>query len=170
MGYFIEKPSIFDIKRISDIVIGRVLKPRGLKGEVKCACGVTPPDTLFIDGKGYKVIKSSCQNKTWYIYLEGIKCLEDAERLRGKEICAPRESIVIQEDEVLTSELIGFKVTDESGKELGVLRSIDNYGAGEICDCGDFSFPYEDEFVIETNMTDKKIVIKTNQFSNTTMP
>jgi len=109
------------------IAIGKILRPVGLKGEVKVQ-----------------------------MYTQTI---DDAERLRGKEIFVLRDDLKLGEDELLNTDLIGFVVVDKAGKYLGTIKNVENFGASDICDCGDFSFPYEDAFVIETSLPKRKITI-----------
>jgi len=137
------------------VSIGRVTRPRGLRGELKVDVVHEIPARIFIDDKEYKVTKSS----GGYMFLDGICTPEQAECLRNKTIEANRADIHLSDDEVLASDLIGFDVVDTNGKFLGVLQTIENYGAGDIFDCGGFSFPNEDAFVVETNMTERKIVV-----------
>ena len=155
------------------ITIGKILKPRGLSGEVKVQILTNKPEVfLTLTNKTIdlgKVIKSSVQNGFAYITFDGIKTIESAERLRGKDIRIPLADLPIDDDEVYAADLIGFAVVDTDGEKLGKVKSIESYGAGEVIECvgtpggnrGYFSFPYEDAFVIETNMTKKQIVIKT---------
>ena len=142
------------------VQISTIHKPRGLKGEVKCQYFENMPPHVFIDGKIFTVKKVTHSSGNTYLMLEGITTIEDAERLRGKSIEADRAQINLADDEILNTDLVGFNVTDETGNHLGTIKSIENYGAGEICNCGAFSFPYEDEFVIETNMKDRRIICK----------
>ena len=141
------------------IQVSTILKPVGLRGEIKCTYFSPIPKVIYIDGKSYKVLKSRDYKDFTFLTLEGIDAIEDAERLRGKSIAIDRESVEIGNDEILTSDLIGFAVINKSGKHLGTVKDIQNYGASDICDCGSFSFPYEDAFVLETNVKARKIVL-----------
>jgi 16S rRNA processing protein RimM len=141
--------------------IGEVLKPRGLKGEIKCRICGSLPHEVFIGEKLFKILKASAQNGfTYNISLEGINSIEEAENLRGELIKTDREALKLGEDEVLVSDLTDFEVVDTDGNFLGRLLFVYNFGASDIFDCGSFSFPNEDVFVVETNMIDKKIVIR----------
>ena len=141
-------------------LVSRVNRPRGLRGELKCDPFDRMPSQIQIDGRPYTVLNASTCEKATYIYLDGVDTIDAAERLRGKEIYASRDDIKIEADEILTSDIIGFDVVDKENTRLGCLKSIDNYGAGYICNCDFGSFPYEDHFVAETNMTDRKIVVR----------
>ena len=146
--------------------IGKVLRPRGLTGELKIQIHTNITDVfislkkVWIDGREFKVTASSIQNNFAYLRLDGIKDSDTADRLRDEVVYVTREQIKLHNDEILASDLIGFTVINEQGKTLGTLKEIYDYGAGDIFDCGDFSFPNEDEFVLETNMTERKIIIK----------
>jgi len=86
--------------------------------------------------------------------------IDQAELLRGREIFVRREGLKLNPDEILNTDLIGFTVVDEKGKQLGTVKSVNDFGAGDIIDCGSFSFPYEDEFVSETNIKERRLVCK----------
>lgn len=156
-------------------LIGRVLKPRGIKGELKIQILTNMPEvfldlkTVYLGTQEYKVTDSSIQNSFAYLNIDGIKSIEDAEEFRELYVSVPRQRLRLDKDEVLASDIIGFDVVDDKGKKLGVLKSIDNYGGGDIFDCGTFSFPNEDEFVIETNMTEKKIVVRADRLGEETI-
>lgn len=135
-------------------------RPRGLKGELKCDPFERMPKKIFIGEKEYTVKKATHDDKASYVFLDGINTIDLAERLRGKDIFADRKDVKLDDDEVLTSDLVGFSVVNEKGTQLGYLKSIDNYGGGYICNCDFGSFPYEDHFVIETNMTEQKLIIR----------
>jgi len=142
------------------VVIGKVLKPRGLKGELKCHLSIASQfDSCLIENILYKILKSTSYDGFTYLFLDKITTIEQAERLRNKSIEVEWDQIVLAEDEVLASDLIGFEVVSTNGKRLGTVMSIDNFGAGNIIVSENFSFPYEDEFIVETNMKIKQIVV-----------
>jgi len=151
-------------------LLGKVLRPRGLRGEVKVQ--VTPPrhgyavpplhrgGELFVDGVKYRISKYDQQGKTVFMKLEGVDTIEQAELLRNKEVYVSAPVRAIADDEVLVEDILGFSVVDEKGTVLGTLCAVENYGASDVFDCGTFSFPNEDAFIIETNMRERKIVIR----------
>ena len=151
---------------MSQVRISRVNRPRGLKGELKCDLFDRIPKKIFIGDREYTVKKAAHTDSTTYLYLDGVDSIDVAERLRGREIFAERAEIALLADEVLTSDLVGFDVVDEKNIRLGCLLSLDDYGGGHICVCDFGSFPYEDHFVAETNMLDRKIVVKNLCFDN----
>ena len=144
------------------VSIGKVLKPRGLKGELKVSTQFPMQDiqTVCIAGKEYRVLGASEHAGFAYLKLEGVSTVEQAERLRGLVIDVDRELIKLQDDEVLIADLIGFDMVSPQGQTLGKVAAIDEHPAGEVIVCETFSFPYEDAFVVETDMTKKRIVVR----------
>ena len=145
--------------------IAKVLKPRGLSGEVKVQILTNKLDAftekLYLNGFPFETKGWQAVGLTGYLKLDGIDTLEKAESLRGKLIQIPRDKLPLDDDEVLADDLIGFEVVGESGEVLGTVKNIQSVGASEVFDCGTFMFPNEDAFVIETNMKTRRIIIRT---------
>jgi len=137
--------------------LAKVLKPRGLAGEVKVHVLTNKPFALsFVDN----VEKISHSGEFAFIKFKGVDSVESAEALRGQLIQIPREMLPLDDDEVLADDLIGFEVVGQDGKKLGTVKNIESVGASEVFDCGSFMFPNEDAFVIETNMRTRRITIR----------
>lgn len=154
------------------VTIGQILKPRGLKGELKVEILYNRPvvfndlQEVFIDDTKYAVVKSSVQNGFAYINLRGVDIIEKAERFRNKEIRVATEHLHLAADEVLSTDLIGFAVW-HNGKKIGVVNSVENYGAGDffeiaVTGAGFIQIPNEDDFILETNMTQKTLTLTPN--------
>jgi len=136
--------------------LGEVLKPRGLAGEVKVRILTNKPEAFsFVDG----VEKISFSGHYAFIKFKNVDYVA-AQNMRGKLIQIQRDLIPLDDDEVFADDIIGFEVVGEDGKRLGTVKKIEHVGAFEVFDCGHFMFPNEDEFVVETNMTTKRITIR----------
>jgi len=137
--------------------LGEILKPRGLGGEVKVKILTNILDAFsFVPN----VEKLSFSGGFAFIKFKGVNSIESAETLRGKLIQIPFDKLPLADDEILVDDLIGFEVVGQDGKKLGTVKKIEEVGASAVFDCGTFMFPYEDEFVTETNMTNKQIIIR----------
>ena len=56
-----------------------------------------------------------------------------AEALRGQLVTVPRSALPpLEEGEYYHADLIGLPCVDETGAELGVVVSVENFGAGDI--------------------------------------
>ena len=106
------------------VAIGTVLKPRGLQGELKVEMTYNRPaifhdlTTVTLAGQIYHVARGNVQNGFAYLRLVGIDTIEKAEKFRNQNIMVEDTALHLQEDEVLSSELIGFEVVHQ-GKKIG---------------------------------------------------
>jgi 16S rRNA processing protein RimM len=141
----------------SVVTIGKILKPRGLSGEVKVQVLTNKPESF---NHVKNIDKISFSGGFAFIKFSGVTTLQGAEKLRGQLIQISRNLVPLDDDEVFADDLIGFTVLDQHGKTLGTVKKIESVGASEVFDCGNFMFPNEDAFVIETNMTKRQIIIR----------
>ncbi len=130
--------------------IGQVLKPQGIRGEVKIksyfddATDYKKIANIYARGKAYAV--SSCRVLGDFVYLKlvGVDSIEMAETLRNAYVEIDRQDApILDEGRYYIDDLIGKEV-EVDGKVVGVLNEIMQYGAADIyCVKGerDFSFP-----------------------------
>ncbi len=65
--------------------------------------------------------------------ITGVLTKEQADALRGTRLYAPREALPnLPDDEYYHADLIGLKVFDTGGKQLGQVKTVLNHGAGDI--------------------------------------
>lgn len=116
------------------ICIAKILKPQGIKGELKCK-----PFTdenffqnlkeVFIHDKRFDVLSSVYRFGYFYITLNGINSRNDAERFRNLDIYADRS---IFEEAILVSDLENCTVLDEFSNTLGKVTGVEQYGSADI--------------------------------------
>lgn len=136
----------------SELLIGKVLKPRGLKGELKLEMYSSHPHWLsgyqgsvIIDGALLKCLKFSHDGAFGYVLLEGIDSVELAERLRGKEVLAPREELPAPKPgEHYIVDILGLDVKVD-GEIIGRIVDVAQYGSADVYTVntaqGQLSFP-----------------------------
>lgn len=154
------------------VTIGTVLKPRGLKGELKVEILYNRP-TIFnnltsvvIGNRSYLVQKSSVQNGFAYLFLVGVATIEQAETFRRQAVKVASDTLQLAADEVLSTDLIGFSVI-QRGKKIGTVQAVENYGGGDFFEialtgAGYVEVPNEDDFIAETNMTERTLTLTAN--------
>ena len=154
-------------------VIGRILKPRGLKGELKVQILTNKQDiydglrTAFIGGKEHKIIKSSVQNGFAYFSVDGVNHIDRAEDLRNLVVEVDASNFPMDDDEMYADDFIGMTVSTESGKVLGKVVEVLDIGGGSVLDLGgDLLVPYEDEFIIETNTKANAIIVRAEKMES----
>ena len=154
------------------VAIGTVLKPRGLQGELKIGMTYNHPEvfntlcTVSLNGKVYSVDRGSVQNGFAYLRLVGIDSIDKAEKLRNQIVKVEESDLHLQDNEILSSELVGFNVM-HNGKLVGEVVAVENYGAGDFFEIAitgkEFVLiPNEDDFILETNVTTRTLVLAPN--------
>lgn len=153
------------------ILIAKVLKPQGLKGEIKCKLEnndysvIENITEVFLQGKDIPTRIKSKSFRGGYLYLTigTIDCREKADLIRGFNIYANRKELNIEEDEFMISDLVGAQVLAEDGAEIGVLEDVQNYGATDlfvIRQYGrEYMIPFVKDIVKKVNTSAKLVVV-----------
>lgn len=122
------------------IEVAKVLKPQGLKGEVKLKVYNIKDSVLKL---GTQVFLKNNESLTinsireragfFYVTFEGKTKIEEIEYLKNEVLFVMEDELPeLEEDEYFVKDLIGATVKLNSGKELGVVTEIENYGAADI--------------------------------------
>lgn len=156
------------------IIIGKVIKPQGIKGEIKVDIAATDMalasklTQVYIDDKIFKVecVKSLVNGV--FVKLAGISDRNQAELLRGKNISIERDKMPkLEEGRYLITDVIGCDVLVDS-KPVGVLKDILQYGAADVYvvkgtnGYKDFMFPCLKKVLVKVDTEDKKIYLKSD--------
>lgn len=110
------------------VVVGRIVKPHGIRGEV-----VVEPFSdrterfaaggALVAGNRRLVVAASRPHKgRLLVTFESVVDRTQAERLRGRELVAHED--LAETDSYLVSELVGLPVEDESGHGLGSVAAV----------------------------------------------
>lgn len=114
------------------LTIATVVKPQGIRGEVKVLTMTDSPedlkafDKVYVGGNCHKLLKVRPQGGNCaFITLDGIADRNAAELLRGQEIKADRaDAPALPEDTFYIADVVGCRVVDENGAEIGTVRDI----------------------------------------------
>ena len=116
---------------MSELIVGTVLKPQGIRGEVKIKPFTDSADTfrefsrVFIAGEEYKILSIRPGDGFVYLGLRGIPDRNEAELLRGKDVTLPREEAPAPpEGSYYIADLLGSRVVTETGELLGILKDV----------------------------------------------
>lgn len=153
----------------SELTIGKVLKPRGLKGELKIELYASDSarfshlKRLKIDGIEYGVDRISPEGAIGYVSLEGIDTVEKAEALRGKLITANRNDLPkLPDGKYYIVDMIGLDVV-VSGEVVGEVCDVLQYGSADVYvvknGANSFSFPAISGLVKQVDLDLGKIVL-----------
>lgn len=160
------------------LIVGKVLKPQGIKGELK----VMP---MIDDVSRYGELKSIWlrENDTYRsIALEGVRYMGDnvilklegchdrstAEGFRDEDIWIPRSIMgSLPEDTYLVTDIIGCIVYTDTGKLLGPIRDIIYTGSNDVyiieSQRGEVLIPALKEVIKDVDIEDKVMTIDTTE-------
>ena len=113
------------------LTVATVLKPQGIRGEVKVKALTDSAEDLkafkklIIDGVEFSVLSVRTQGEFAYLTLKGIADRNAAELLRGKDIEVDRANVPdLPEGRYYIVDLIGCTVINERGDILGEITSV----------------------------------------------
>ncbi len=124
------------------ICIGKITSAHGIKGQVKVASFTDNSQDIaiynnpvFKDNSSIELKITSSKGNVLIAWVNDIANRNDAEKLRGKEIFVDRLDFPETEsEEFYHIDIIGLEVRSNSGKKLGVVKAMHNFGAGDIID------------------------------------
>ena len=152
------------------LVIGEVLKPQGIRGELKIKTFTDTPDvvkafgTVYIDDKPYKILSFRVgSDGAAYIGLRGIPDRNAAELFRGKKLEGAREDApALEEGQYYIVDVIGCMCETEDGETLGVVKDISNFSSDiyTIEKAGkQILFPAVKGVIKSVNIAEKKVIV-----------
>jgi len=159
------------------LLIGKIVKPHGLKGNVKIisyAESVSTYDaikTVYLKDRNGKVqplhiSKALPAGKGMVILaLDEIEDVSKAEALRGLELFIDRKDLEEPaEDEYYQHDLIGLEVFTLEGSNLGLIKEIMPTGSNDIMVVKkgktEHLIPAIKDVVIKVSLTERKVVIR----------
>lgn len=121
------------------LVVGEVVRPQGLRGELKIRPHTCDPDRFFdlkyvlVDGKPRALHCNRVHDGFAYARLEGIYSREAAESMRGAMLHIRREdAVALPEDTDFICDLIGCVATDTEGVAHGRLVEVLQPGGVDV--------------------------------------
>ena len=132
------------------LLIGEIIKPQGIRGEVKLHAESEDmsryerlSDIYIKNGEEFDhrhVIKGRANDGFAYLQIEGITDRNTAEQMRGCLVYVQRsDAIALEKGKYFICDLIGCKAVDMEGNEIGILRDIQSPNA------------YSDVYVFDTS-------------------
>ena len=155
------------------ILVGRVAGAFGVKGEIRITTFTADPLAL-VDYKtllredgtpgltltGGRVAKGGVVVRT-----KEIETRDQAEAARGLKLYIPRDLLPDpeDEDEYYVTDLIGLDVVDVAGEPLGRVKSVHDFGAGDLLEIEppqgpSWWLPFTREAVPEVSIADRRVV------------
>ena len=161
------------------MIIAKILKPQGIRGEVKAELYIKDINnfksikSVYIENTPYTIKNHSFRNGFLYLCFNEVTSRNDAENLRDKEISVEKDELLPLDDgKYYVDDLIGCKVVDENGENIGKIKDVNNYGASDILSIRDGSeeilCPFLDKVFVSVNTKDKIVVVNKKRFLEVT--
>lgn len=160
------------------LVVGRLRKPHGLKGEITVFPLTDDPGAVFAPGRSvwivnlageevagpFEIERSRDYHREWLMKVRGVELRDAWEPWRGLFLGAPIETLAPPEgDEVYLHELAGFAVRGAGGEPLGIVSDVYELPAGVMIEVQgpkrEFLLPYRREFVVEVDRAARRLVV-----------
>jgi 16S rRNA processing protein RimM len=157
------------------VLVGRVARPHGLRGQV-----IVNPETDFVDDRfkagatlwtrsdrgeeQLRVTSARVQNGRPVIGFEGFSSIEDVERLAGLDLRIPEEELQpLDAGTYYHHQLIGCAVETVAGERVGEVVNVAGGAAGSLLEVdgarGQVLIPLAVEICVEIDVERKRIRI-----------
>lgn len=125
------------------VILGKISGVHGIQGWLKVYSYTRPPENIFRYGNwrlqgetpvqnSYTVTEHKLQGKKILVKLEGVNDRNHAEQLAGLEIVIAPDALPVLDNEYYWRDLIGIKVLDTQGTELGQVTDMMETGSNDV--------------------------------------
>lgn len=159
------------------IVVGRVRKPHGLKGELAIFPLTDQPEAVYVKGREVSLLDlagtvvgtirieaARIYHRECLLRLEHHSSREAVDGYRGLFLGVPRETMPpLEDDEVYQQDLVGFAVRNEADEPLGIVSAVYDLPAGATIEVQgperEFLLPYIGEYVKQMDRDARRLVV-----------
>ncbi|HSE44598.1 MAG TPA: ribosome maturation factor RimM [Gemmatimonadales bacterium] len=161
------------------LVVGRLRKPHGLKGEFTVFPLTNDPASVFqagrklrrmdlagtMVGEPVEVERSKAYHREWLIKFRGMESRDELDLWKGQFLAAPQHSLAKPADgEVYLHELEGFAVRQADGSPLGLVSGMYEMPSGLMLEVQgpkrEFLLPFKREFVKQVDRENRVLVVE----------
>jgi len=122
------------------VLVGSIAGSYGVQGDVRIKSFCAQATDIFgytltdEDGsRAFNAVLVRPVKNGFAAQVDGVATKEDADALRGTQLFASRDQLPdAEEDEYYYADLIGLKVLDTGGTEMGVIKQVMDHGAGDL--------------------------------------
>ena len=148
---------------------GKIVNTHGIRGEVKIQPWADSPEVLcalpalYIDGVPVALRSARVHKGNVIALLEGVSDVDQAMLLKNKVVWLNRDDLRLPEGTFFLADLIGLRVVDEEGQELGILNEVLSPSRQQVYVVkGDreLMIPAVPQFILETNVAGGYIKVR----------
>ncbi len=161
------------------LLVGKVLKAQGIKGELKVSCELDTPrlllgvKKLYLQNNPHAVVKLRVDGSFFYVLLDGIGDRNTAENYKGWNIYCEKTDLHLQDGRYFIEDIVGCFVSLENGTQVGKVAEVLQYGSADVYVCeyekdgriAEVSFPALKDLVISINVDTRQIVLNSQRFA-----
>lgn len=124
------------------VLLGAVVGAHGVRGEVRIRAFTAAEESVAAYGpltdesgaRQFAIVSLRVAKPGLVVArLKGVSTRDEAERLAGTALYAPRTALPpTEEDEFYVADLIGITATTTAGRALGTVVAVHNFGAGDL--------------------------------------
>lgn len=156
------------------LLLGTIVKPQGVRGEVKLRHETDDParftdltTVYFKKGEQYlpmAVTDARVSGNDAFLTLEGVNDRDAAEALRGQAVYIDRaHARELGEGEVFIADMLGMRAVDTEGREVGTLTDVLQNGATDVLvfhtPRGSMMAPFLKRLVVELDAAAGRMVL-----------
>ena len=148
---------------------GKIVNTHGIRGEVKIQPWADSPEVLcalpalYIDGAPVALRSARVHKGNVIALLDGVSDVDQAMLLKNKVVWLNRDDLRLPEGTFFLADLIGLRVVDEEGQELGILDEVLSPSRQQVYVVkGDreLMIPAVPQFILETNVAGGYIKVR----------
>lgn len=112
------------------IEAGRITNTHGVAGEVRIEVWLDSPQfmkkfkRIFVNGCELKIVSARIHKESLIAKIDGINDINAAMPFKGKTVFIDRDDAALPKGSYFIQDIIGAKVVDESGNEIGILKEV----------------------------------------------
>jgi 16S rRNA processing protein RimM len=163
---------------VTTVIVGRLRKPHGLKGDCTLFPLTDTPETVFTPGRQVWVVdlggepvagpltleRGRSYHREWLVKFAGIDHRDALDPFRGQFLGVPQEVLgPLVDDEVYLHELDGFSVRLADETPLGLVSAVYELPSGLMIEVQgpkrEFLLPYKKEFVQQVDRAGRRLVV-----------
>ena len=133
------------------LTIAKIVRPHGLKGEVKVrpliGDGISMTDfkKVYLGKQNIpsQILSVKSLNGFYSLGLDTLKSIDEAEKFRNQYIQVDRNDYPRLYGDLRASDVVGFEIRTEDGEPMGVVVKYDDYGSATVLTINDCGMSYQ---------------------------
>ena len=155
------------------ICIGTIVAPHGVRGDIRILPQTEHPEQfldldylLLDDGRTLHLTNARFHKRMALVKCREVNNMNEAELLRGKKVFIRTEDLPeLEEGEFYVADLLGSKVIDTAGAEIGELKDVISTGSNDVYVVAaaggkELLVPALKQHVKEINPEERRIVVE----------